>query len=79
MPRRKDISNEVREATVAVHQSWRDYQAIFKQFKVHHFTVRQIIHKWKTFKTVVSLVRSGRPSKFTPRSNCNAQRNCKKN
>jgi len=30
--------------------------------------VRKIIHKWKTFKTDTSLLMSGRPSKFTPRS-----------
>jgi len=34
---------------------------------LHHSTVRKIIYKWKTFKKVVSLARSGRPSKFTQR------------
>ncbi|XP_053577468.1 uncharacterized protein LOC128666737 isoform X3 [Bombina bombina] len=68
MPRRKDICNDLREAIVAAHQSGKGYKAISKQFKVHHSTVRKIIYKWKTFKTVANLPRSGRPSKFTPRS-----------
>jgi len=42
--------------------------AISKQFEVHQYTVRNIIHKWKTFKTVANLPRRGHPSKFTPRS-----------
>jgi len=38
--------------------------------RVHHSAVRKIIHKWKTFRTVVNLPRSGLPSKFTPSSDC---------
>jgi len=53
-------------AIIAAHQSRKGYKAISKQFEVHPSTVR----KWKTFKTVANLPRSGRPSKFTPRSNC---------
>jgi len=30
--------------------------------------VKKIIHKWKTFRTVFNLARSGKSSKFTPRS-----------
>jgi len=67
MPRRKDISNDLREAIVAAHQSGKGFKAISKLFKVHHSTERKIIHKWKTFKTAVNPPRSGRPSKFTPR------------
>uniref|UniRef100_A0AAZ1X0R4 Uncharacterized protein n=1 Tax=Oreochromis aureus TaxID=47969 RepID=A0AAZ1X0R4_OREAU len=37
-----------------------------KQYKVHHSTVIKITHKWKTFKTVGNLPRTGPPSKFTP-------------
>lgn len=64
MPRRKDISTDLREAIVATHQSGK---AISKQF-VHHSVAIKIIHKWKTFRTAANLLRSGRPSKFTPRS-----------
>ena len=68
MPRRKDISNDPREAIVAAHQSGKGYKAISKLFRVHHSTERKIIHKWKTIRTAVNLPRSGRLSKFTPRS-----------
>ena len=58
---------------------WEGYKVISKDFGVHHSTERKIIHKWKTLKTVANVPRSGRPSKFTSRSDrCNAQRNCKK-
>lgn len=33
---RKEISNSVKEAIVAAHQSGKDYEAIPKQFEVHH-------------------------------------------
>lgn len=46
-------------AIVAAHQSTKGYKAIFKQSEVHHSTVRTIIHKWKTFKMVTDLIRSG--------------------
>uniref|UniRef100_A0A3B3SNV6 Sleeping Beauty transposase HTH domain-containing protein n=1 Tax=Paramormyrops kingsleyae TaxID=1676925 RepID=A0A3B3SNV6_9TELE len=59
---------DLREAIVAAHQCVMGCKAISKQFEVYHSTVRKIIHKWKTFKTVANLPRSGHPSKFTPRS-----------
>uniref|UniRef100_A0AAZ1XTB4 HTH psq-type domain-containing protein n=1 Tax=Oreochromis aureus TaxID=47969 RepID=A0AAZ1XTB4_OREAU len=58
----------VRETTVAAYQSGKVYKVISKQFKVHHFTVSKIIHKWKPLKTAANLPSSGRLSKFTPRS-----------
>ena len=45
MPRRKDISNDPREAIVAAHQSGKGYKA--KHFEVHQCTERNIIKKWK--------------------------------
>lgn len=45
----------------------KSHKAIFKQFDVHHYTVRTIIHKWKTFKTSDNLPRTGDPSKITLR------------
>ena len=44
MPRRKDISSNVREAIIAAHQSGKGYKTISKQLGVHHSTVRMIIH-----------------------------------
>uniref|UniRef100_A0A3Q4HHQ0 Uncharacterized protein n=1 Tax=Neolamprologus brichardi TaxID=32507 RepID=A0A3Q4HHQ0_NEOBR len=43
---------------VAAHQSEKGYKIISNQFKVYHSTVRKIIHKWKTFKTVARLCRT---------------------
>ena len=62
------MSNDLREAIVAAHQSGKGYKAISELYGAHHSTERKIIHKWKTFRTAVNLNRSGRPSKFTPRS-----------
>jgi len=68
MPKRNDISNDLREAIVTAHQTGKGYKVISKLFGVHHSTTRKIIHKLRTFKTAVNLPRNGRPSKFTPRS-----------
>jgi len=43
MPRRKDISNDLREATVAAHQSGKGYKAISRLSGIHHSTERKII------------------------------------
>jgi len=51
MPRRKDISSDLIEATVAAHLTEKGHEAISKLFGVHRSTERKIIHKWKTFKT----------------------------
>ena len=53
MPRRKDISNDLREAA---HLSGKGYKAISKLFGVHHFTAKKIIHMWKTFKIFPGVV-----------------------
>uniref|UniRef100_A0A3Q4HHB0 HTH psq-type domain-containing protein n=1 Tax=Neolamprologus brichardi TaxID=32507 RepID=A0A3Q4HHB0_NEOBR len=42
-------------AIVTAHQSRKGYKVISKQFKVHHSTLRKIVHKWKTFKSAVNL------------------------
>lgn len=62
--RGKDFSNGLRETIVAV-QSGKGYEAISKQFEIHHPTVSKIIHKWKAFKTAACFARSGHFSKFT--------------
>ncbi|XP_063291707.1 dihydrolipoyllysine-residue acetyltransferase component of pyruvate dehydrogenase complex, mitochondrial [Pelobates fuscus] len=67
MPKRKDISNVLREAIVASHQTWEAYKAISKQFEVHHSMVKKIIQQWETFKTVANLSRSGYPTKINPK------------
>ena len=62
---RNDNSNDLREPTVAAHQSGNGYKVIFKLFAIYHAAARKITHKWKTFKTVP---RREHPRDFTPRS-----------
>jgi len=58
MPRRKYISSSYKQLLLSIH----------KHFGVYHSAVEKIIHNWKTFKTAVYLLSSGRPCKFTPRA-----------
>ena len=54
MPLGKDISNGLREATVAAYQSGKGYETISKQFGVQNSTVRKITSQCQLFKTVAS-------------------------
>jgi len=45
----------------------------------HHSTERKIIHKWKSYRTVVNLPRSGPTIKLTTRSDCAMLRETAKN
>lgn len=66
-PRRKNISPDLREAVAAAHQSGTGHKAIAEQFEIHHSSVNRIVYKWKAFKVIANLMRSGHPSKFSPR------------
>jgi len=77
VPRRKDISNDIKEATDAASQSEMGYKVISKLFGFHYSTARKISHKWKTFKTASSVLNHPRSGKFTPRTD-SAQKSCKK-
>lgn len=68
MPRRQDISSDQRKAIVAAHQSEKSHEVISSKMYSISSTIRKIIHKCKTFRTVSSLLRTGCPSTFTPRS-----------
>lgn len=61
VPRRKGISNDLKEVTVATHQCGQGYKAISKQYRVHHGTVRNK----KAFMKAAHCLRSESPSKFT--------------
>uniref|UniRef100_A0A3B4GK03 Sleeping Beauty transposase HTH domain-containing protein n=1 Tax=Pundamilia nyererei TaxID=303518 RepID=A0A3B4GK03_9CICH len=54
----RNISKNLRETAVAAHQSGEGYKTISSQPELHHCTVRKIIHKWKTFKSALSVVGS---------------------
>ncbi len=40
-----------------------------KEFGLHKSSVRQIVYKWRKFKTTVTFLRSGRPTKITTKQN----------
>ena len=64
----KEDSRELRKQVVDAHQAGKGYKTISKQFGLHQSTVRQIVYKWRKFSTIVTLPRSGRPAKITPRA-----------
>lgn len=66
----KKMKAMVLEKMVAAHQYGNGYKTISKQFGVQCSTVKEIIHKRKTFKTVVNLPKIGHPSKSTQESDC---------
>ncbi len=67
MPRSKEIQEQMRNKIVDMYQSAKGYKAISKSLGLQRTTVRAIIHKWRRLRTVVNLLRSGRPTKITPR------------
>ncbi|XP_075444851.1 uncharacterized protein LOC142488342 isoform X3 [Ascaphus truei] len=68
-PRSKEISEDLRKAVIDAHQSRKGYKTISKALGLPQSTVRQIVYKWRKFKTTVNLPRSGRPTKISPRTN----------
>lgn len=68
MPRSKETPEDVRMSVVNAHQSGEGYKTIAKRFGIHRSTVRQIVYKWKKFKTTETLPRSGRPTKLSQRA-----------
>lgn len=65
IPRRKNISSDLKEVIFAANQSVKGYSTISKWFEGHHATVRKNILKWKTFKTGANLPWSRSPGRFT--------------
>lgn len=66
MPRSKEISEDTRRKVVEAHESGKGYKLISKAIGLPKTTIRAILRKWKRFGTVVTLPRSGRPSKISP-------------
>ncbi|KAM3927129.1 triacylglycerol hydrolase DDHD2 isoform 2-T3 [Leptodactylus fuscus] len=60
----KQLSQDVRERVVALHNAGEGYKKISKALSLHVSTVRNIITKWKTHHTTETLPRSGRPPKL---------------
>lgn len=76
VPRRIDVSIDLREQTVAV---WEVLKVISKHLGVHHSTERIDYSRWKTFEMVASLLSCGCPSKVTPKSDYAMLRESTKN
>ena len=58
LQRRQAISNDFREAIVAVYQSGKGYKDIGKRIGVHHSAVKKDYSKRKAFKILISIPRS---------------------
>ncbi|XP_061597263.1 zinc finger MYM-type protein 4 isoform X3 [Cololabis saira] len=67
MAKTKELSKDVRNTIVDLHQAGKTESAIVKQLGVKKSTVGAIIRKWKTYKTTDNLPRSGAPRKISPR------------
>ncbi|XP_063817007.1 zinc finger protein 664-like isoform X2 [Pseudophryne corroboree] len=65
MPRSKEISEDLRKKVIDAHVAGKGYKSIAKCVDLHRSTVRQIVHRWKKFNTIVTRPRSGRPTKTT--------------
>ncbi len=69
MSQTKEITEDLRKRVDVAHQARKGYKTISKEFELHKFTVRQIVDRWKKFKTTVTFPRSGWPTKITPKQN----------
>ena len=68
MPRTKELSEDLWARIVELHKAGKGCKSISKSLDVHVSTVRQIIYKWREFKTVATLPRGGRPTKMTAKA-----------
>ncbi|MBN3314585.1 XRCC4 protein, partial [Atractosteus spatula] len=66
--RSKEISEDLRKRVVDAHQAGKGYRMTSKDSRLHQSTVRRIVYKCRKFNTTVTLPRSGRPTKITPRA-----------
>ncbi|KAL0173833.1 hypothetical protein M9458_029801, partial [Cirrhinus mrigala] len=58
MAQTKEISEDLRKRVAVAHQAGKGYKAISKEFGLHKSAVRQVVYKWRKFKTTVTLPRS---------------------
>ncbi len=67
MAKTKELSKDVRDKIVDLHEAGMGYKTIAKQLGEKVTTVGAIICKWKKYKITVNLPRSGAPCKISPR------------
>ncbi|XP_035768957.1 uncharacterized protein LOC118455117 [Neolamprologus brichardi] len=68
MPRKKELSEDLRAKIVDLHKTGKGYKTIARTLGIHLSTVREIVHKWRRFNTVATLPRSGRPTKTSAKT-----------
>ncbi|KAI4875534.1 hypothetical protein NFI96_032498, partial [Prochilodus magdalenae] len=64
MAKTKELSKDTRKRIVDLHQAGKSESTISKQVGVNKSTVGAIVRKWKTYKTIDNLPRSGAPRKI---------------
>ncbi len=69
MSQTKEITEDLGKRVDIAHQARKVYKTISKVFGLHKSRVRQIVYKWRKFKTTVTFPRSGRPTKTTTKHN----------
>ncbi|KAI4878042.1 hypothetical protein NFI96_000415 [Prochilodus magdalenae] len=67
MAKTKELSKGTRKKTVDLHQAGKSESTIGKQVNVNKSTVGANARKWKTYKTIDNLPRSGAPHKISSR------------
>ncbi len=74
MSRTKEITEDLGKRVDLAHQSRKGYKTNSKEFELHKCPVRQIVYKWRIFKTSVTFPRSGRHFAFykSPRTTVSA-------
>ncbi len=69
MSQTKEITEDLGKRVDVARQARKGYKTMSKEFGLHKSTVRQIVYKWREFKTTLTFPRSGRPTKITPKQN----------
>ncbi len=67
MAKTKELSKDVRDKIVDLHEAGMGYKTIAKHLGEKVTTVDEIIHKWKKHKITVNLPQTGAPCKISPR------------
>ncbi|KAK5866290.1 hypothetical protein PBY51_020492 [Eleginops maclovinus] len=67
MTKTRELCKDIRDKIVDLHKAGMGYRTIGKQLGEKATTVGAIIRKWKKFKMMVNLPRSGAPCKISPR------------
>ncbi len=54
MSRTKEVTEDLEKIIDVAHQARKGYKTISKEFGLHKSTVRQIVYKWRKFKTTAT-------------------------